>query len=270
MRPLLILLLLPLVAAVAGAQPDRVLPTDDWCDGGRWSDGRSYACEVREVMTRTDRVDLRALNGGVTVKQWDRDDVLVRARVAAYGKTQSEADRAVRQTTVDVHDGVVRAEAARAGDAYAAVSYEVFAPRQTDLDVSAMNGPVEVYGLDGRIRVEARNGPVRMIDVSGDVALNATNGPVEVELSGASWRGSGLAVEAMNGPITLSVPRGYSARLAARTNNSRISTEGLDYAAQDRQRGRYVGDALEATLGRGGPVLSLQARNGPVRLRADG
>ena len=265
-----LLLILPFVAAAAVAQPDRVLPADDWCDGDRRSDGRSHACEVRETMTRTDRVDLRALNGSVTVKQWDRDDVLVRARVSAYGKTQSEADRAVLQTTIDVRDGVVRSETARVGDARASVSYEVYAPRQTDLEVSAMNGPVEVYGLDGRIRVEARNGPICATDVGGDVTLNATNGPVEVALSGSSWRGPGLAVEAMNGPITLSVPAGYSARLAARTNNSRISTEGLRYADEARQRGRYVGDALEATLGRGGPVLSLEARNGPVRLRAAG
>ena len=225
-----LLLVLPLIAATATAQPTRVLPADDWCDEA-WTDTRSRACEVRETMTRTESVDLRVLNGGATVKEWDRDDVLVRARVMARAKTRSEAERAVRETVVDVDDGVIRARMPHGDDLQTSVSYEVYAPRDTDLDLAALNGPVRVYGLDGRIHIEAMNGPIYVEDVNGSVDLMSMNGPVEVELEGASWRGSGLTVEATNGPITLSVPRDYSARLAARTNNAQISTEGVRYAA---------------------------------------
>jgi hypothetical protein len=264
-----LLLLIPLFAATACAQPARVLPSDEWCEeAGSWRGVR--ACEVRETMTRADALDLRVLNGSLEVKDWGRTDVLVRARVVAGGKTQAEADQAVRETVIDVDGGTVRAEAGWAGDSQASVSYEVFAPRDTDLALVATNGPVSVQGMNGRIRVEATNGPVFAHRLSGDVELNATNGPVEVDLEGSAWRGAGLHVTAHNGPITLAVPRDYSARLAAKTDHGHISADGVRYAETNRRRGRYSGDHLEATLGRGGPLLSLQAHNGPVRLRPGG
>ncbi|PAP78167.1 hypothetical protein [Rubrivirga marina] len=264
-----LLLLFPLVAAAACAQPARVLPTDDWCDrAGTWQGVR--ACEVRETMTRADALDLQVLNGSLEVKEWDRSDVLVRARITAGAKTQADADRAVRETVIEVDGGSVRAEPGWAGDSQASVSYEIFAPRDTDLDLVATNGPISVHGMNGRIRVTATNGPVFAHDLSGDVEVNATNGPVEVDLGGSVWRGTGLNVMAHNGPITLSVPRDYSARLAAKTNHASISADGVRYAETNRRRGRYTGDQLEATLGRGGPLLSLEAYNGPVRLRAGG
>ena len=263
------LLLLPLVAAAACAQPARVLPADDWCDeSGTWQGVR--ACEVRETMTRADALDLRVFNGSLEVKEWDRSDVLVRARITVGAKTQAEAERAVRETVIAVDGGSVRAEPGWAGDSQASVSYEIFAPRDTDLDLLATNGPVSVHGMDGRIRVTATNGPVFAHDLSGDVELRATNGPVEVDLGGSAWRGTGLTVSAHNGPITMSVPRDYSARLTATTNHGQISADGVRYAEATRRRGRSTGDELEATLGRGGPLLSLEAHNGPVRLHPGG
>lgn len=264
-----LLLFLPLVAATACAQPARVLPADDWCDrANTWQGVR--ACEVRETMASADALDLVVLNGSLEVKEWDRPDVLVRSRITAGAKSQADADRAVRETVIAVDGGRVRAEPGWAGDAQASVSFEVFAPRDTDLTLVATNGPVGVHGMSGRIRVEATNGPISAHDLSGDVELAATNGPVEVDLGGSGWRGPGLSVSAQNGPITLSVPRDYSARLAAKTDLATISADGVRYAETSRQRGRVMGDQLEATLGRGGPLLSLVAHNGPVRLRSGG
>lgn len=261
-------LLIPLLAAAACAQPARVLSADAWCDEGTWQGVK--ACEVRETMTEADAIDLRVLNGSLVVKEWDRGDILIRSRITAGAKTQADADRAVRETVIDVDGGMVRARPGWADDSQASVSFEVFAPRDTDLTLLATNGPVNIHGIDGRIRVTATNGPVFAGGVSGDVEVTATNGPVEIDLGGSAWRGAGLKVSAQNGPITLRVPRDYSARLAAATDNGRITADGVRLDETARQRGRYTGDRLDATLGRGGPTLRLDAQNGPVRLRATG
>ena len=267
MRPLALLLAF---ATAACAQPARTLDADAWCDRDTWHGDRPHACEVREAMTAADRVDLHVLNGSVTVKAWDRTDVLVRSRVTASAPTQARADRLVRETTVTVDGGVVRAELSRDDDSWSSVSHEVYAPRGTDFELNATNGPVSVYDHDGTIRVSATNGPIHATNLSGDVRLEATNGPVDVELDGPTWRGAGLAVQAHNGPVTLGVPRDYSARVRASTEMGRISTEGVRLDETSRDRGRYTGDALEGQLGRGGPTLSLEAVNGPVRLRPTG
>lgn len=263
------LLLLPLLALGVGAsaQPTRVLASDAWCDRDGGGSRRAWACEVRETVVQTGALDVEALNGAVTVKRWDRPDVLVRARVAGSARSDAEARRLVRETEVTTRGGTVRARTPEARDGGTSVSYEIFAPQRTNLTVRAANGPVGVYGLEGTIRAEATNGPVSLDDVAGDVRVRATNGPVTVALGGSTWRGAGLDVAAQNGPITLTLPPAYSARLAARTENGGISTEGLQIARAARAGRRTAGDTLETTLGRGGPVLSLSASNGGIQVR---
>ncbi|WP_420454722.1 hypothetical protein [Rubrivirga sp.] len=258
-----------LLATAADAQSARVLADDPWCEEVWASDDRAVVCEVRETLLRTDALDVRAVNGEVSVREWDRPDVLVRARVTAVSADAALARRQVRATTVTTAAGRVRSSAPSEARSNASVSYQVFAPRSTRLTVAALNGPVSIEGMAGRIRAEVTNGPVALAAVGGDVEVDATNGPVSVALSGTTWRGAGLTVRAMNGPIQLTVPGGYGARLSARTHQGRISAPDLRTGARERRRDQ-PGDRLDATLGSGGPVLSLVAHNGPVQIRTGG
>ena len=72
----------------------------------------------------------------------------------------------------------------------------------------------------------------------------------------------------MNGGISLVVPASISARLTAETRMGRISTEGLRLRDEDRQQGRWTGDRVQATLGRGGPAFRLATTNGGVSIQA--
>ncbi len=256
-----------LLATSACAQPARVLTPDPWCDKVWASDGRAVACEVRETILRAGALDVRAVNGEVSVREWDRPDVLVRARVAAVSSDAALARRRVQAATVTTAGGRVRADTPSEARTSASVSFEIFAPRATDLVVAAVNGPVQIDGIAGRIRAEATNGPVALAAVGGDVEVEATNGPVAVALDGTTWRGAGLSVRALNGPVELTLPSGYSARLSARTHQGRISAPGLQ--STDRGRDR-MGDRLDVTIGSGGPVLTLAAHNGPVRIQTGG
>ena len=256
------LLLLP-ATACAQSHPSRTLADDAWCeDAPGWGD-RATACEVRETVLRTGALDVEVENGGLTVTEWDRPDVLVRARVVATADDEAVAWRRVRETTVSTTEGLIRAEAPHHRDGSASVSFEIFAPKATDLTAAALNGPVHVEGLDGTIRATATNGPVCLVKLSGDVEVNATNGPVSIDLRGDAWTGSGLAVHATNGPITMDLPARYSARLMAETAQGPIVAPGLH---TPRRRGGR-GDRLDATLGAGGGLLTLDAHNGPVRIR---
>ena len=258
-----------LLAAPVCAQSSRVLSDDAWCDDVWSSESKTVVCEVRETLLRTDALDVRATNGEVSVREWDRPDVLVRARVAAVGTDDALSRRLVRAARVTTAGGRVRDDTPSEDRRSATVSYEVFAPRRTALALAALNGPVKIDGMTGRIRATVTNGPVALATVGGDVEIDATNGPVSVDLVGPTWRGAGLTVRAMNGPIQVTVPERYSARLSARTDQGRISAPGRRTSAGER-RLAGTGDRLDTTLGRGGPVLSLVARNGPVQIRTGG
>lgn len=267
-------LLAVLVALSAGASAQtniagRVLEDAPWCDDvyhERHPD-RLVACEVRETLLAAGALDVDgAINGPVKVKKWDRSDILVRARIVGTAPSTSRAERLVDETLVQTRSGVVRSTLpdSRRGEGVH-VSYEIFAPRQTDLAVRAVNGPIAIHGLDGQIRARAVNGPVVLQAVGGDVDVHAINGPVTIGLEGEHWRGAGLTVRSENGPITIEVPGAYSAQVSAETQNGRITISDLDVCDAVRRRGRYAGDRLSGQLGRGGASLSLATANGPVR-----
>lgn len=269
---LLIVFLLPL-AACATAQPDagRTLSSDDWCArAARGSGDPSHACEVRETVLTARRLQVDAgPNGGIVVNRWDRPDVLVRARVAASGPSSSEADRLVGDTAVETAGGRVRARVpgGRAPGARVSVSYEIFAPRHTDLALQAVNGGLSVDGIAGDVDARTVNGGVALRDVAGAVRARTTNGGVTVDLAGPARDGAGLDVATTNGGIAITLPRGYSARLAAETQTGRVVTSGLDLRDERRERGRPAGDRLEGTLGRGDARLSAVTTNGGVSIR---
>ena len=68
--------------------------------GDNWSSDRLEGhCEIREQTVPaggTITVDA-SKNGGVSVKGWDRNDLLVRARIQTAATTQSEADQLAKQ-----------------------------------------------------------------------------------------------------------------------------------------------------------------------------
>jgi len=274
----LVFLTIALVATAAAAQSVRVqqaahpADADPWCESDWDSDRYVRVCEVLEIAAPAGPLDLDGhLNGSVDVTQWDRPDVLVRARIEAAAGDQARAQQLLRRVSVDVVDGVIRShtpDTARRDGEWTAVSFEVFTPRRTDLTVGVTNGPLTLDGLEGSIRARATNGPVTVRGLGGDVRVRSQNGPVRVTLAGRDWAGAGLDVEARNGPVSLSVPAGYSARLDAATDIARIDTGGVNVGGGRRQTGRHVGDAITATLGNGGAMLRVRATNGPVALRA--
>lgn len=257
------------LAGCASAQSGRTLSADEWCRDG-YGGRQAKACEVRETVIRARQLRVDGdPNGGITVRQWDRPDVLVRARVTSWAPSQAEADRLVEATRVETDRGRVRSEApsTRGTRSGVAVSYEIFAPRRTDLALKAVNGGLTVDGIEGDLDAETVNGGVSLRGVAGDVRARTVNGGVSVDLAGQGWDGAGLDVKTTNGGVSVTLPPGYSARLAAETKMGRVSTSGLALRDERRARGRWTGDRLEATLGRGGARLSVATVNGGVSVR---
>lgn len=259
-----------LLASTSATAQQRTLPDDDWCkNSSEWGHERERACEVRETMVPASRLDINGgPNGGIKVKTWDRSDILVRSRVSAVADTEADARSFVRDTEVTVTDGRVRADIPETrDDGWVNVNFEVFVPRETDLELRALNGGVAVEGVEGDIEAEAMNGGITLSGVAGAVRARTMNGGVSVALAGDAWEGRGLDVETTNGGISVALPEGYSAELEARTRVGRISTDGLSLPRESERRGYQVGDRVEATLGRGGAPLRLRTTNGGVSIQ---
>lgn len=251
-------------AGVARAQQTDAEWVDRCRDNEHWGDDRAVHCEVRVVRVARPAagtalsVDGRR-NGGVSVRGVDGDSLVVHARLQARGSTQEAADAAAKAIVVHTDGNRVYADGPDEGRWV--VGYEIYAPKALDLDLETQNGPVAVRGVRGTIRLEAQNGPIALDGLAGDVRARATNGPLSVHLTGARWDGAGLDAETRNGPVSLTVPDGYSAALETGTNNGPMVSD-IAITVQGRITRR-----ISATLGAGGAPVRAVTTNGPVVIR---
>jgi hypothetical protein len=231
------------------------------------SGDRARHCDIREqTLPSVGRLNVEGHNGGVTVKGWLQNNVLVRARLEAQAETQAAADQLATRISLDIGGGQVRATGPDpVENASWSVSYEVFVPQTTDLNVKTHNGGVAISDVRGQIRFESHNGGVNLARVAGDVGGGTHNGGVKVELPGSIWDGRQLEVSTYNGGITLAAPAGFSARLQAETTNGRIQSD-FPMQASGEARPRRV----DTNIGSGGPLIHLTTHNGQVALQRAG
>src|SRR5712664_3775928 len=176
------------------------------CDEN-WQSNRVSHCEINETTLATlPRLSVDGgVNGGLTVKGWQKNEILVRARVQTAAESDGRSRDLARQVIIHTGGGRIMADGPRNEQRENwSVSYEVFVPQKIDLDLKAHNGGVSLQRL------------------AGNVHGRTTNGGLSVELAGSRWEGSQLDTSTTNGGVSMSVPANYSARLETGTVNGHI------------------------------------------------
>src|SRR5712664_4017416 len=136
-------------------------------------------------------------NGGVQVQGWDKDVYSVTACKAAVG---GDAARLLSQIKLAVQGGEVSVSGPHGDREDWTVYLLIRTPRSADIEVTAHNGPVGLYSVNGKITTRATNGPISMKDCSGEANISAENGPIS--FSGTSGK---LLLHTQNGPISVSL-----------------------------------------------------------------
>ena len=232
---------------------------------------RSLSCEVRESnLGPSGRLDIEpGHNGGITVKGWAQNSVLVRARLEAWAENDTEARNIASQIRVEAAGGQIRAtgpdfDGFLRSDRYRSwtVSFEIFTPWNTDLTIGSHNGGITISDIRGRIDFQSHNGGVRLARVAGDVKGETHNGEINAELNGNTWEGRQLELSTHNGGVTLLLPASYSASMETESNRGRLDS---DFPVT--VRGRLDEKNLNFNIGSGGPLIKVSTHNGGIRLR---
>jgi hypothetical protein len=235
---------------------------DAWCgDAGNDSDRASH-CEVREeTIGGANPLDIDAgRNGGISVRGWDRGDVLIRSRIVGTADSDAEARRIVAGVRVETAGGQIRVDGPTMSDAHWSVSFEIQVPRTGHLTLRTHNGGIAIDGFQGTAQFRAENGGVSLSNVGGDIRGATTNGGLNIDLSGDRWDGTGLDVETHNGGIRIAVPEIYSAELETATTNGRVN---IDFPITVQGT---IGRQLTTTLGAGGAKVRAITTNGGVSI----
>jgi DUF4097 and DUF4098 domain-containing protein YvlB len=222
-------------------------------------------CEMREqTIPSGGRLAIDASpNGGIHVKGWTRNDVLVRARVETGAPSDQEARAIAAQVFLQAAAGHVAATGpAMENEHHWSVSYEVFVPQRSDLSVTSHNGGIHLSDLNGQIEFKTQNGGIHLARLAGNVKGETTNGGVHVELAGSRWEGQGLDVRSVNGGVHVSVPAMYSAHLETSTVNGRVNSNIPELATPREKQPRQAG----ADIGGGGAMIRVSTSNGGVHI----
>lgn len=236
------------------------------CRDDNWYNDRLVSnCEMREQTLApsggTIGIDGRQ-NGGVSVKGWDQNQILVRARVQTGAPTEAEARALGQQIRIETSGSKIFASGPESRKNYHwDVSYEVFVPRRADLSVETHNGGISIADVNGKIDFSAVNGGVSLKRIGGAVRGNTTNGGLNIELGGDRWDGEALDVSTTNGGVVMSVPENYSANLETGTVNGSVN---VDFPVTVQGR---ISKHIALNLGSGGASVKATTTNGGVRLK---
>lgn len=255
---------LALVAATAGAQErsvDRDFRWDGAIPSGGWLYVRNLNGAVRVERAAGNRVEITA------EKTWRRGnpaDVRIEVRKVGAGDNDVLICALWGDDAECDEDGYRnrwrddRGRGRRDNDV--AVEFTVRLPEGVRLDVSTVNGRLDVSGASSVVKAHTVNGGITARSTGGPVSANTVNGSIDVQM-GTVGDGD-LSFETVNGSIEVFVPEGINADLEMRTVNGSV---GSDFPLT--LTGRINPRRIRATLGKGGRTLELVTVNGNVDLR---
>ncbi|HEY3025795.1 MAG TPA: hypothetical protein VGJ55_06575 [Pyrinomonadaceae bacterium] len=146
------------------------------------------------------------------------------------------------------------------------INYRIKVPISTDLEINAGNGPLQLSGVEGAIRINAIESDATVTLTGGLVSVTVLRGSIKLDIPARSWRGQGAEVRLATGELTIGLPPGFSADIDA--DVLRLGTIQNDYPdLQPRERGSITTRSMRARAGAGGAMLRFTLGDGTLRIK---
>ena len=253
-------------------RPVPSVPATENCTASPAQPGEEVREEFHQTypLSPTGRVNLANINGGVQIKVWDRPAVQVDAIKKAYRKerlaeakidvTATEENIRIKTEYPDENQNFRNDD--RRYDNPATVEYSLTVPRKAALEsIELINGSLDIDGVEGNVKASSINGKVNARGLLGEARLSTINGPLFATFTQLD-ESKAIALNSVNGNVTLVIPSDSNAAIRAGTVHGGISN---DFGLQVRH-GEYVGHNLEGQIGSGGPRIKLENVNGAIRI----
>ncbi|MBZ5584888.1 MAG: hypothetical protein LAQ30_22295 [Acidobacteriia bacterium] len=154
--------------------------------------------------------------------------------------------------------------------------FEIQVPEAIELALKTINGgPIQVKKTNGNFAINGINGGIEMEDVAGSGSANTINGPVKVTFSRNPDRDSQF--KTINGAVDVYFPAGLNADVHFKTLNGGVYTDFQttplpgSQALGESKNGRFTYHSDRSgsvRIGGGGPKLTFDTLNGPIRLHS--
>ena len=239
---------------------------DDGCGAVRWfgNPNGAFNLEIKEQTVSQPPKQLSIdgqKNGGVRIRGWERDEILIRACVQVAGENAEEARALTAAVRIEMIDGRIRAVTPNENDHSFGVTYDIRVPVKTDLTIKTHNGGINLSNINGSIIFDLNNGGAIFDKIKGDVRGQTVNGNLTFNLSGDKWEGGGVDARTNNGSVFINVPENYSARLETATKRGNFY---VNFPVERTQSSKYE---LNLDLGTGGVTIRVLTTNGQINIK---
>jgi DUF4097 and DUF4098 domain-containing protein YvlB len=232
-------------------------------------------------------VDASLVNGGITVKAYSGQEVIVEARARNHEEEEPAPPAGMKRLnisstglTVEEENNEVRIDTE---SFVRPIDLTISVPIRTSLKLSAINdGDIVVDGVDGEIDVNDVNGAVTLNHVSGNCVAHALNGRVLATFVRVSPQ-KPMAFSSLNGDIDVTFPSDVKATLNIRSDRGDVFSDFdvqlqmsapkpvmEDNGAKDGKYRVKIDKSVHGTINGGGPEYQFTNFQGSIYIRKGG
>ncbi len=221
--------------------------------------------------TGTPRVNICTFDGRITVRGWDKAEVMYTATKRA------ENEDSLKQLAVQTEQqgDAISIIAVNENEQNGSVHLDVYVPRHSTVHVSSDDGQLNLAGVTGEITLRTGDGAIEVSDGGGQLQVNTGDGRIHVarfdgQVDARTGDGaialdgnfSAVSARTGDGTISLAVPAGSNFTIETNAPDE-ISNEGFT-VAEDITPSRRV---KRWRVGNGGKVFVLKTGDGKILLR---
>ena len=140
-----------------------------------------------------------------------------------------------------------------------AVRFTVMLPRGVPIEVSTVNGGLQIDGASAPVQANTVNGRIAVSTSKGPIQANTVNGSIEANMQ--ELAGGDVRLTTVNGSVSAGLPPRINANIDAETVNGRVES---DFPV--KVMGKLSTRHLRGTIGTGGSTLKLVTVNGSITL----
>ncbi|MCK4353517.1 DUF4097 family beta strand repeat protein [candidate division WOR-3 bacterium] len=193
--------------------------------------------------------ELENKNGGVRVEGWDKAQIKIEAEKKARTKgilKKIEIDITTTNNKVKVLTKYPKLRWGGAG-----VSYKIWLPQKSNIEIKTMNGGLRLFNLIGNLNSKIMNGGIEIKDCAGPTFMNTMNGGIEADFSTIK-KGDTFEFKTTNGGIDLTIPEVENISIYAKTVNGKVQSD-------------FPICAEESSL-KGDIIIKAKTTNGGIRI----
>jgi hypothetical protein len=224
------------------------------------------------------RIEITAtVPGNVKVIGWQRSSILVQMERIVFNQPPDKAQELLAAFPVQVRWTQVLATVKAAGPPKTAlanleVNLTVYVPKtKTDVIVKMLQGDLGIGQLNGWIEATLTEGSIEARSLSGYVSAVTQRGDIFAEMADKHWEGHSFTAVTHQGTVELRLPLQFSAALQMETRDGALK---IEYPMQEIDGqdtpltavAKKNGHSLKATVGDGGPPVSLLTHSGNLSL----